>query len=61
MLYGGAALLITPNSNGRQMEAATDIAVPGIIAAFVGRKFGMSWGILAFITIAGIAAVGSRK
>jgi hypothetical protein len=60
VLYGGAlTLALTQGPNGREFEAATDLAVPVLIGAFVGRKFGMGWGIFAAIVIAGVTQVGN--
>jgi hypothetical protein len=63
LLYGGAAFLQSVNSTsgGRPFEVATDIAVAGIVGAFVGRKFGMGWGVLAVVTIAALALIASRR
>ena len=62
VLYGGAAFLhsVNPNS-GRPFEEATNLAVALIIGAFVGRKFGIGWGVLVGVTIAAFAEIGSRK
>jgi len=62
LLYGGAAFLQALNPDGgRPFEAATNLAVALIIGAFVGRKFGIGWGVLVGITIAAFAEIGSRK
>jgi hypothetical protein len=62
LLYGGAAFLQSVNSSvGRPFEAATNIAVAAIIGAFVGRKFGIGWGVLVGVTIAALALIASRK
>jgi hypothetical protein len=58
VIYTGAALLQHSNPYGRPYEGATDIAVPVLIGAFVGRKYGMGWGILAGIMIAAITQIG---
>ena len=62
LLYGGAIFLQSVSTGGRPLEgAATDIAVPVLIGAFVGRKFGMEWGLLAGVILAALAQIGSRK
>ena len=60
LLYGGA-IFLQSLGRGRPLEAATDIAVPVVIGAFVGRKFGMGRGLLAGVILAALAQIGSRK
>ena len=60
LLYGGAIFLQSVNTGGRPF-GATDIAVPVLIGAFVGRKFGMGRGLLAGVILAALAQIGSRK
>jgi hypothetical protein len=59
LVYGGAAFLQSVRASGRPLERAADIAVPVLIGAFVGRKFGIGWGVLAVVTIAAFAQIGS--
>jgi hypothetical protein len=60
LLYGGAAFLQSLNSTGgRPFETATNLAVGTIIGAFIGRKFGLPWGLLTGVTIAGLAQIAS--
>jgi hypothetical protein len=61
LLYGGAAFLQALNSSkGQPFEGASDIAVPVLIGAFVGRKFGIGWGALVGVTIAAFAQISSH-
>ena len=48
-------------SQGRPFEAATNLAVALIIGAFVGRQFGIGWGVLVGVTIGALSEIGSRK
>ena len=60
LLYGGAAVLQSLNSSvTRPFEAATNFAVATIIGAFVGRKFGLNWGVVVGVTIAALALIAS--
>jgi hypothetical protein len=59
-LYGGAAFLQSVNSSvTRPFEAATNFAVAAVIGAFVGRKFGIGWGMVVGVTIAALALIAS--
>lgn len=60
LLYGGAAFLRTVDSGGgRTYEGVADIAVPVVIGAFVGRIFGLRWGVITGGTIAVFALFAS--
>jgi hypothetical protein len=59
LVYGGAAFLGSVHPSGRPLERAADIAVPVLIGAFVGRKWGIGWGVLVVVTIAAFAQIGS--
>jgi len=60
LLYGGAAFLRTVDSGGgRTYEGVADIAVPVVIGAFVGRMFGLRWGVITGGTIAIFALIAS--